>query len=102
MPPRKRRRSVAFAPDDDDDDINNRTADNPFDDGPPAEERANSGVWDAFREEHHEGIVCFARDPQPLTEQVLEQLPLALQRAFSLIRELDDQAQCKHSAPECL
>lgn len=36
----------------------------------------------------------------PLTKQVLEQLPLALQRAFILIRELDHQAQCELSAPE--
>ncbi|KAI0781254.1 hypothetical protein BD413DRAFT_608411 [Trametes elegans] len=35
-------------------------------------------VWDAFREEHYE---------------LLEQLPLSLHRAFTLIHELDQQAQ---------
>jgi hypothetical protein len=64
MPPRKRRRSVAFAPDDDDDDISTREVDSPFDDAPPTEGKANSGVWDAFREEYHEGIVRFARHPR--------------------------------------
>jgi len=59
MPPRKRRRSVAFAPDDDGD-ASTKEVDSPFDDVPPTEEKANSGVWDAFREEYHEGIVCFA------------------------------------------
>ena len=63
MPPRKRRRSVAFAPDDDDD-TSTREADSPFDDAPPTEEKANSGVWDAFREEYHEGIVHFAHHPR--------------------------------------
>lgn len=33
-------------------------------------------------------------------KKVLEQLPLTLQRAFILIRELDDQAQCEFSALE--
>jgi len=98
MPPRKRRRSVAFAPEDDDN--STREVDSPFDDATLAEERANSGVWDAFREEYHEGIVYFCPSSSPLTKQVLEQLPLALQRAFILIRELDDQAQCEQSAPE--
>jgi len=62
MPPRKRRRSVAFAPDDDD--ISTREANSPFDDAPPTEEKANSAVWDAFREEYHEGIVHFAQYPR--------------------------------------
>ncbi|KAI1790723.1 hypothetical protein LXA43DRAFT_890391 [Ganoderma leucocontextum] len=35
-------------------------------------------IWDAFREEHYE---------------LLEQLPLSLHRAFTLIQELDQQAQ---------
>ncbi|KAI0710403.1 hypothetical protein C8T65DRAFT_739679 [Cerioporus squamosus] len=35
-------------------------------------------IWDAFKEEHYE---------------VLEQLPLSLHRAFTLIQELDEQAQ---------
>ena len=34
-----------------------------------------------------------------LTKLVLEQLPLTLQRAFILIRELDDQAQCESYTP---
>jgi len=59
MPPHKRRRSVAFAPDDDDDDTGTREIVSPSDDVPPAEDGANSGVWDAFREEYHEGIVRF-------------------------------------------
>ncbi|KAI0313391.1 hypothetical protein OF83DRAFT_538981 [Amylostereum chailletii] len=42
-----------------------------------AEKTAESIVWDAFREEHHE---------------VFEQLPLYLHRSYALIRELDVQA----------
>ena len=56
MPPRKRRRSVAFAPDDNGD-ASTREVGSPFDGAPPIEEKANYGVWDAFREEYHEGIV---------------------------------------------
>ncbi|KAI9056665.1 hypothetical protein FKP32DRAFT_1598936 [Trametes sanguinea] len=46
-------------------------------------------VWDAFREEHYE---------------LLEQLPLSLHRAFTLIHELDQQAQdnLTHIAPAVL
>ncbi|KAI0637286.1 hypothetical protein C8Q77DRAFT_1155131 [Trametes polyzona] len=46
-------------------------------------------VWDAFREEHYE---------------LLEQLPLSLHRAFTLIHELDQQAQENiiHIAPAVL
>ncbi|KAH9857773.1 hypothetical protein C2E23DRAFT_881342 [Lenzites betulinus] len=46
-------------------------------------------VWDAFREEHYE---------------LLEQLPLSLHRAFTLIQELDQQAQSNiiHIAPAVL
>ncbi|KAL1947515.1 hypothetical protein VTO73DRAFT_13239 [Trametes versicolor] len=46
-------------------------------------------VWDAFREEHYE---------------LLEQLPLSLHRAFTLIHELDQQAQdnITHLAPAVL
>ncbi|KAF9653022.1 hypothetical protein BDM02DRAFT_3182990 [Thelephora ganbajun] len=82
MPSRKRRRSVAFAPDGDDD-TSTREVKSPSNDASPAEEKANFGVWDTFREEYHE---------------VLEQLPLTLQRAFALIRELDDQAQSNNTA----
>ena len=64
MPPRKRRRSVAFAPDDDGVDTSTREVDSPFDTVLPIEERANSGVWDAFREEYHEGIVRLAHHPR--------------------------------------
>jgi len=35
-------------------------------------------VWDSFKEEHHE---------------VLEQLPLSIHRQYTLLKELDDQAQ---------
>ena len=63
MPPRKRKRSVAFAPGDDDCTSTGEVV-SPFDDVPPAGEKANSGVWDAFREEYHEGIVCFSRHPR--------------------------------------
>ena len=63
MPPRKRRRSVAFAPTDDDD-ANAIGVDGPSCDAPSAEEKANSGVWDSFREEFHEGIfLYFANHP---------------------------------------
>jgi len=62
MPPRKRRRSVAFAPTDDDD-TNTRRVDGPSDGAPSAVEKANSGVWDSFREEYHEGIFYFADRP---------------------------------------
>jgi len=82
MPPRKRRRSVAFAPDDDDS-ISTGEVGSTSDDVLSTEEKVNSRVWDAFREEYHE---------------VLEQLPLTLQRAFILIRELDDQAQSNNAA----
>ncbi|KAH9946392.1 uncharacterized protein BXZ73DRAFT_73164 [Epithele typhae] len=41
-------------------------------------------IWDAFREEHYE---------------VLEQLPLSLHRAFTLIKELDQQAQGHGGTP---
>ena len=61
MPPRKRRRSVAFAPDDEG--ASARESDSSLDDAPPAEEKANSRVWDAFREEYHEGIIWFACHP---------------------------------------
>lgn len=63
MPPRKRRRSVAFAPTDDDN-TSTREVDSPSGDAPPAEETANPGVWDAFREEYHEGIVHFTHRPR--------------------------------------
>jgi hypothetical protein len=62
MSPRKRRRSVAFAPTDDDN-TSTREPDSPSDNALPAEEKASSGVWDAFREEYHEGIVSFSRYP---------------------------------------
>ncbi|KAF9792322.1 hypothetical protein BJ322DRAFT_34018 [Thelephora terrestris] len=75
MPPRKRRRSVAFASDDDD---SGSDLESPSECAPQAEAKVDSGAWGAFCEEHHE---------------VLEQLPLALQRAFTLIRELDDQSR---------
>lgn len=66
MPPRKRRRSVAFAPTDDDDgdDTSTGEIDGPSDGAPSAEEKANSGVWDSFREEYHEGIFHFAHYPR--------------------------------------
>ena len=92
MPPRKRRRSAAFAPDDE---TSNRGLASPSDGVPQAEEKVDSGVWGTFCEEYHEGIAAFTPLPLPLTKQVLEQLPLTLQRAFTLIRELDDQAQCE-------
>ena len=63
MSPRKRRRSVAFAPTDDDN-ASTGEPDSPSDDALPAEEKANSGVWDAFREEYHEGIVHFVHRPR--------------------------------------
>lgn len=62
MPPRKRRRSVAFAPDDDDG-TSAREASSPPNGAPLAEEKVSSGVWDAFREEYHEGIVCVTHHP---------------------------------------
>ncbi|KAH9901655.1 hypothetical protein C8Q73DRAFT_678537 [Cubamyces lactineus] len=63
--------------------------------GPPPEEADAEAsakereVWDAFREEHYE---------------LLEQLPLSLHRAFTLIHELDQQAQdnITHIAPAVL
>ncbi|KAI0332075.1 hypothetical protein GY45DRAFT_1344866 [Cubamyces sp. BRFM 1775] len=63
--------------------------------GPPPEEADAEAsakereVWDAFREEHYE---------------LLEQLPLSLHRAFTLIQELDQQAQdnITHIAPAVL
>ena len=62
MPPRKRQRSVAFAPADDDG-TSTREVDSPSDNAPPAEEKASPEVWDAFREEYHEGIVRFVHHP---------------------------------------
>lgn len=56
-------------------------------------------VWDAFREEHyecafHHGHGSLARCESLMsTLLVLEQLPLSLHRAFTLIHELDQQAQ---------
>jgi len=64
MPPRKRRRSVAFAPTDDDDNTSTREVDGPSDDAPSAEEKVNSGVWNSFREEYHEGIFHFVHHPR--------------------------------------
>lgn len=100
MPSRKRRRSVAFAPDDDD--TTTREVESPVDNAPQAEGKgkANPGVWDAFCEEYHEGIVFLLAIFTTDGKKVLEQLPLTLQRAFILIRELDDQAQCEFSASD--
>jgi hypothetical protein len=67
-----------------------------------AKGKASSGVWDAFCEEYHEGIVSFLGNFTTHEKKVLEQLPLTLQRAFILIRELDDQAQCEFSPSERL
>lgn len=100
MPSRKQRRSVAFAPDDED--TTTREVGSPFDGAPQAEGNANSGVWVAFCEEYHEGIAFLSAIFTTDEKTVLEQLPLTLQRAFTLIRELDDQAQCEPSSSECL
>ncbi|KAH9925299.1 uncharacterized protein B0H18DRAFT_1009544 [Fomitopsis serialis] len=48
------------------------------DDAPDERAKKEREVWDAFREEQYE---------------VLEQLPLSLQRSFALMLELDQQAQ---------
>lgn len=63
MPPRKRRRSVTFAPNDSDG-TSSRGFDSLSDGAPQTGEKTDSGVWDAFREEHHEGIDYFARNPR--------------------------------------
>ncbi|CDO69121.1 hypothetical protein BN946_scf185042.g23 [Trametes cinnabarina] len=62
-------------------------ADEPQED--PEKDAKEREVWDAFREEHYE---------------LLEQLPLSLHRAFTLIHELDQQAQdnLAHIAPAVL
>jgi hypothetical protein len=53
-------------------------------------------IWDAFREEHFEGTVC-NRSVQVCYIDVLlsaiEQLPLSLHRQYTLLCELDEQAQ---------
>lgn len=65
-------------------------------------------VWDAFREEHYECAFhhrhgSLARcESLTTTLLVLEQLPLSLHRAFTLIHELDQQAQGESGVhPSC-
>jgi hypothetical protein len=70
----------------------------PSETGSKDEEETNSTlereqeVWDAFREEHYEGMWCTSRSTRDLeVVAVIEQLPLTLHRQFSLLRELDEQ-----------
>ncbi len=51
-------------------------------------------IWESFREEHYEGVfsVCYSVTRLAYSIKiVVEQLPLSLQRAYALIRELDQQ-----------
>jgi len=52
-------------------------------------------VWEAFREEHHEGTfdpVAFSVIHLAVVSAI-EQLPLSLHRQLTLMRELDEQAR---------
>lgn len=49
-------------------------------------------MWEVFQEEHHEGtLIVRGGLTQTYPSPVLDQLPLSLQRSYSLISELDDQ-----------
>lgn len=82
--------SKSYADDDDDDDDDERLTE--------GRKREVDG-WDAFKEEHHEGL--FPTRPRRVTHDtltcplilVLEQLPLSLHRQFKLMRELDSQSE---------
>ncbi len=57
-------------------------------------------IWDAFREEHYERAyqsIPYHPPSSATFPPVLEQLPLSLHRAFTLIQELDEQAQGRSS-----
>lgn len=59
-------------------------------------------IWESFREEHYEGVfsVCYSVTRLAYRiKTVVEQLPLSLQRAYALIRELDQQV---HSSSTCI
>ena len=57
-------------------------------------------IWEVFQEEHHEGasapcgILAWTH-----RSSVLDQLPLSLQRSYSLISELDDQVNSTSIIP---
>ena len=57
-------------------------------------------VWDSFREEHYESEQDGARSARNKTygprATVLEQLPLSLHRAYTLVHELDEQVDSTH------
>lgn len=115
MPARKRRRSQAFGRDHSQDAAPGSVASNEDDvrsddvgetvgspNGAQHEESVNKEVskeaelWEAFKEEYHEGI-CLAASPETdccsKQESVaLEQLPLQLHRYFALMKELDEEA----------
>ncbi|KIJ99574.1 hypothetical protein K443DRAFT_132998 [Laccaria amethystina LaAM-08-1] len=81
MPPRKRKRSQAFEEHDENEDFLSQNQESlEIDSGERDQLQLDKerDVWDAFREEHFE---------------VVEQLPLTLHRQFSLMRQLDEQAQ---------
>lgn len=98
---RKRRHSQAFIEQDEQEQeitqISPVSGDLQEQDGEESElTRKETEIWDAFREEHYEGILHFKLVP---TDNVLtfivaiEQLPLSLHRQYILLRELDEQAQ---------
>lgn len=81
MSPRKRKRSQAFEEYDENEDFLPQNQDSQeIDSGERDQLQLDKerDIWDAFREEHFE---------------VVEQLPLTLHRQFSLMRQLDEQAQ---------
>lgn len=98
---RKRQRSRAALTDDEEQpvaiiDESESAQDHADDDEELTEERKKElDVWDAFKEEHHEGL--FPPPPRcvhaPTSTVVLEQLPLSLHRQFKLMRELDSQSE---------
>jgi hypothetical protein len=102
---RKRRRSQAFPAEEEEEgeiqDVNDtqQNGENGEDNGEmtSGESKKELEIWDAFREEHFEGgLSDFYRGQRRKADVlllVIEQLPLSLHRQYTLLRELDEQAQ---------
>jgi len=121
MSPRKRKRSQAFEEHDETEDFLPQNQDGQkIDSGERDQMQLDKerDVWDAFREEHFEGHNKMIHNNLYTTHKLLfhfdflvvEQLPLTLHRQFSLMRQLDEQAQgktnysftCHNSSPSSM
>jgi hypothetical protein len=66
----------------------------------PEDTNRKQEIWEVFQEEHHEGMFSLHLASLDLSSHahscpVLEQLPLSLQRSYTLVSELDEQVKSK-------